>query len=213
MGKIANKPPFLNDQHWDIAGKVTPSANTIFGRPPDLDDDDIKEMLRTLLADRFKLTAHPDTRLADAYVLVAANPKMKPADPANHTNCSHVPAPGAKDPRIDNPILSQFITCQNMTMAQFAEEIQPLASGYLPSQVIDSTGLTGAYDFTLSFSRKRDLRAAAASDDGAEAADPSGAISLFDAVQKQLGLKLEKRSQLPTPILVLDHIEPQPTDN
>jgi uncharacterized protein (TIGR03435 family) len=103
-----------------------------------------------------------------------------------------------------------------MTMAQFVQELQLIAAGYVPSQIIDSTNLNGAYDFTLNFSRKRDVRNAtpsAASDDSTGASDPSGAISLFDAVQKQLGLKLEKKSQLPTPILVIDHIEPQPTDN
>jgi uncharacterized protein (TIGR03435 family) len=42
--------------------------------------------------------------------------------------------------------------------------------------------------------------------------DPNGAISLFDAVNKQLGLKLEMQKR-PVPVLVIDHVEEKPTDN
>jgi uncharacterized protein (TIGR03435 family) len=45
-----------------------------------------------------------------------------------------------------------------------------------------------------------------------EASVPSGAVSLFDAVTRQLGLKLEMQKR-PTPVLVIDHIEQKPTDN
>jgi uncharacterized protein (TIGR03435 family) len=50
------------------------------------------------------------------------------------------------------------------------------------------------------------------SGDANAAPDPSGALSLFDAVYKQLGLKLEKQKR-PVPVLVIDHIEEKPTDN
>lgn len=183
-----------------------------------MDIDDVWEMTRSLLADRFKLTTHTDQRPSDVYALLTANPKMKKADPENHPTCHEGPGPDGRDLRLDNPLRNRLISCQNMTMSQLTTELSSLASGYLPAPVIDATGLDGAYDFTLSFSKQVDLNkplAAPSNGDGsAVASDPSlGPISLFDAIQKQLGLKLEKRSQVPMPVLVIDHIEQTPTDN
>jgi uncharacterized protein (TIGR03435 family) len=112
-----------------------------------------------------------------------------------------------------------------MTMAQFAVELHNLASGFVPAPVIDSSDLTGAYDFSLSFSRANLLRgpssapsaAAPSASSDTEGTDPGSGglppISLFDALQKQLGLKLVKKDSVPQPVLVIDHIEEQPTDN
>jgi uncharacterized protein (TIGR03435 family) len=104
-------------------------------------------------------------------------------------------------------------------MAQFAEQIQRLAPGYIHAPVVDATGLEGAWDFTLNFSaagllQNRGERAAdgAQQGAGAPASDPNGALSLFDAVNKQLGLKLEGQKR-PVPVLIIDHIEEKPTDN
>jgi uncharacterized protein (TIGR03435 family) len=143
---------------------------------------------------------------------------MKKADPSNHPSCHEGPGPDGKDPRIDTPLRSRLISCQNMTMSQLTTELSSLASGYLPAPVIDATGLDGAYDFTLSFSKQVDLNkplpTPSNGDASAAASDPSlGAISLFDAMQKQLGLKLQKRDKVPMPTLVIDHIEQKPTEN
>lgn len=108
-----------------------------------------------------------------------------------------------------------------MTMAQLAVELQNIAPGYVPAPVIDTTGLDGAYDFTLSFSKKGDdiktlSRPSATGEDAAmpSASDPTlGGMSLYDAMQKQLGIKLEKRKEVPMPMLVIDHVEEQPTEN
>jgi uncharacterized protein (TIGR03435 family) len=212
-GKILNKPKFLDTDLWDIMGKATTDA----GPPPlpdavsDLYEDTIKEMIRSLLADRFKMTSHYDSQPAEVFALTTSGPKMKKADPTGHPACKDGPGPDGKDPRLDNPVLNRLISCQNMTMAEFAAELHSIAGGYLPAPVIDSTGLPGAYDFTLSFSGKKKVLAPAASNDGSS--DPSGAVSLFDAVQKQLGLKLEKKDKVSQPVLVIDHIEQNPTDN
>lgn len=216
-GKIENKPKWLNDDLYDIAGKAsTDSRPALPDAVADLYIDDIKEMLRSLMAERFKMASHMEERPFAGFALVAANPKMKKADPTNHTSCKEGPGADGKDPRLENPILSRLFSCQNMTMQQFAIELQTMGAGYLPGPVLDSTGLTGAYDFTLNFSRKRDLRAAAGpapSADEASASDPSAGLSLFDAMSKQLGLKIEKREKVPQPVLVIDHIEEQPTEN
>jgi uncharacterized protein (TIGR03435 family) len=154
--------------------------------------------------------------------LIAVKPKLTPADPLSRTRCKEGPGPDGKDPRIANPVLNRLVSCQNMNMGQIGEELQRIASGYIYSPVLDSTGIKGSWDFTLSFS-SADLTKAGggasggpppgASATGASAAsDPNGAISLFDAVSRQLGLKLEKQRR-PAPVLVIDHIEEKPTEN
>jgi uncharacterized protein (TIGR03435 family) len=100
-------------------------------------------------------------------------------------------------------------TCRNMTMAKFAELIRPQAAGYLRSPVVDQTGLKGAYDFTLSWTRNDVVTAAQNRnrEDGSPS-DPIGAITVFDAVEHQLGLKLEGGRKYPLPVLIVDHAEP-----
>jgi uncharacterized protein (TIGR03435 family) len=115
----------------------------------------------------------------------------------------------AHDPRDLNPRLNRLITCQNVTMIQFSALLQGLAPDYLATSVADATGLGGAWDFTLSFSAPYLF---ASPSPGETASDPNGAVSLQEAVNKQLGLKLEKRPR-PVPILVIDHMEEKPTEN
>jgi uncharacterized protein (TIGR03435 family) len=207
---IADAPKWLSQDFYNVMGKAADTASPT-GPPtsaaPDIDVDDIKEMLRSLLADRFELAVHQEDRPFDSYTLLATNPKMKKADPANRASCRVVWG-DEKDPSIE------VLTCQNTTMRQFAQQLQSPGSGYVKSPVLDATHLDGAYDFTLRFNSLRDVqtRATPPSTDAAAASDPGGAISLFDAVDKQLGLKLEKQKR-PTPMLVIDHIEEKPTEN
>jgi uncharacterized protein (TIGR03435 family) len=218
-GRIVNPPDFLNKDHWDILGKVAvdgpPSGP---GSAPQLDQEDLQQMIKTLLADRFEMKSHMEDRPADAYTLVAAGPHLKKADPTNRTGCKNGPGPDGKDPRIDNPQLGRLVTCSNITMAQFAAQLQSMASGYIKNTVIDATGIEGAYDFTLSFSTAGQLRAPSqqASGDAPTSPDaasvPTGGISLSDAIYKTLGLKLEKRKGT-IPMFVIDHIDEKPTDN
>jgi uncharacterized protein (TIGR03435 family) len=88
--------------------------------------------------------------------------------------------------------------------------------------VLDGTGVQGRWNFTLSFS-SIDLTKgggignggpppAASATAASTTTDPNGALSLFDAVSKQLGLKLEKQKR-PAPVLVIDHTEEKPTEN
>jgi uncharacterized protein (TIGR03435 family) len=111
-----------------------------------------------------------------------------------------------------NPLLSRLITCRNITMAQFGTQLHRFAADYFAWDVTDATGLEGAWDFTLSFTPHYLLRPGAASGDADQPAEPSGALSIFDAINKQLGLKLEMRKR-PVPTLVIDHIEETPTAN
>lgn len=88
----------------------------------------------------------------------------------------------------------------------------------LEKQLGLKVGIKGSWDFTLAFSSSWGANAGAGggmvppSGSGQPAADPNGAISFFDAVDKQLGLKLEKEKRS-LPVLVIDHIDEQPTEN
>ena len=184
-------------------------------------------MLRALLVERFKLAVHTEERPATAYTLTAIKPKMKKADPNSRTKYKEGPAAEGKDPRDKNPILSRLVTVQNMTMAQFAEKLKTIAPGYIHSPVLDATGLEGGYDFTLSFSAVGLTQAGVGGSAGrggaqpgpptpadapAAASDPNGAVTLFEAIDKQLGLKLQAQKR-PVSILVIDHVEQKPIEN
>jgi len=218
---IVGAPKFVDSARFDIKAKASVGTSTGPTVAPQIDIDDLRLMLRALLADRFKLATHTEERPVTAYTLVAVKPKLRPADPGNRASFKEGPGADGKDPRNANPTLSRLVTFQNMTMAQFADLLQKIASGYIHSPVLDATGLEGAWDFTLSFSAAQLLQnapgrggdAGPAPPGGAPtASDPNGAVSLFDAVSKQLGLKLEEKKR-PVSVLVIDHIEEKPTDN
>jgi uncharacterized protein (TIGR03435 family) len=175
-------------------------------------------MVKNLLVERFKLKTHFEERPVNAYNLIAAKPRMKAADSSGRTRCYKGPGPDGKDPRTANPMLTRLITCENMTMGRFAGMLQDLAGGYIHAPVADNTGLDGVYDFSLAFSTAGQLRAGSAvrgadsaPGSGTQASDPNGALSLLDAMQKQLGLKLEPAKR-PFQVLVIDHLEEKPIE-
>jgi uncharacterized protein (TIGR03435 family) len=222
---LVGAPKWLESDHFDILAKVVSDAPAATASPgpngPRIDVEDLRHMLQALLMDRFKLQAHMEDRPISAYTLIAVKPKLTKADPLSRTRCKEGPGPDGKDPRAANPVLNRLVSCQNMTMAQIGDELQRVAGGYIYGPVSDSTGIQGSWDFTLSFSSANLTRpggsegpppgAAATSTTGATS-DPNGAVTLFDAVSRQLGLKLEKQRR-PAPVLVIDHIEEKPTEN
>lgn len=207
--QVAGIPSWADTERFDIIAKapsVGPSA-------PAMDADAAAPMLLALLVDRFKLTYHTESRPVSAYTLVSTKPKMSKADPASRTSCKNAQAPPGA------PRGSQVLTCQNITMAQFADRLQNMALE-LDWPVLDATGIEGGWDFALTFSRNAGMMMGGGRGgdvgraDGAMplASDPTGALTLFEAVEKQLGLKLEmhKRSM---PVIVIDHMEQKPTEN
>jgi uncharacterized protein (TIGR03435 family) len=215
---IAGAPKWMETDRYNLVAKAAVSGG------PDMDIDDLWPMLRALLTERFQLRTHMEELPVNAYTLTAVKPKMKKADPASHTKYKEGPASDGKDPRNKNPVLGRLVTCQNMTMAQFAAKLKDIAPGYIHTPVLDATGLEGGYDFTLSFSPAGaaqgggggrgggEAGAAPPANVAVEASDPNGAITLFEAIEKQLGLKLATQKR-PAPVLVIDHAEQKPTDN
>jgi uncharacterized protein (TIGR03435 family) len=209
---IANAPDFYTKRRWDILGKL-PAGTSLAGAGR-IEEDQLNQMLQGLLIERFHLKVHHEMLPGDAYTLIAVNPKMKTADPANRTSCNSNPAPDAKDPRIANPLINRIMTCRNITMDQFANEVMQYARYYIKTPVLNGTKLKGNYDINLYFSDTSAVRSTPATAGGAAdngASEPNGAIPLPDALAK-LGLKLEMQKR-PVPMLVVDHLDEMPTDN
>ena len=202
--ELAGAPKWLDVDRFDIQAKVAGDAPAIVeANARHISREDIRMMLQALLADRFKLETHMEDRPVSTYTLVAVNPKLKKADPLSRTRCPEAPSPDGKGPRSATPVLNRLVSCQNITMAQFADEL-PWIANDIRRPALDETHLKGSWDFTLSFSTPN-----LTSD---PSTDPVGALSFFDALSKQLGLKLEKHRR-PAPVLVIDHIEEKPTEN
>jgi len=216
LDELANVPGWAETRRFDINAKVAAEGSA----PPALDRSSLAPLLRSLLEDRFRLKTHTEERPVSAYTLAAGKPglarsaqvKMKRADPAARTRCTDANgAPGT-------PRGTVVMTCQNVTMAQLAERLQNFALGYSHWPVKDSTGMDGGWDLRLEWVQRGMMPAScgkAAEGQAPEApvaSDPCAGLSLVDAVDRQLGLKLMKETR-PMPVIVIDHLEEQPTDN
>jgi uncharacterized protein (TIGR03435 family) len=227
---IVDAPKFIDSDRYDITAEAPaygPEPEAASAGPGEgarfqtIDQDSIDVMLRNLLIERFKIKYHTEERPSTAFVLTAAKPKMKKADPANRTGYREGPGPDGKDPRISNPAAGRLVSCENMTMKQLAQNLPMMAGGYIQgATVYDETGIEGAFDFTLSFSGAGMVGGGGRGGRGGdgmvagtiEATEPNGAISLYEAIEKQLGLKLQQTKR-PAQVLVIDHIEPKPIEN
>ena len=106
-------------------------------------------------------------------------------------------------------------------MSQFVEQLRGTGPGFT-IQPADSTGLEGNWDFALTWNQRAGMnigpmRNGATAPRQAMAicstpSDPSGGYSLAEAIDKQLGLKLETQKR-PMPVIVVDHLDQKPTDN
>lgn len=162
--------------------------------PGQPNDQQIKGMLQKLLADRFAVKFHNDQKEMGAYVLTVGKdgPKMK----QNTSNPNGLPG------LFFGPIGTLHVT--NATMHDFTNLMQ---STVLDRPVVDKTGLTGRWDFTLKWTPDESqftgmgVKIPPPAADDANAAPP-----LFTAIQEQLDLKLEAQ-KTPVPVLVIDHVD------
>lgn len=213
---LANAPPWINEVKYTVLVKLPPDLD---GRAIYQNLDQMDQMLQKLVVDRFHLQYHWGEQKQDGYVLLASTPKMKKANPASRSFCKEGPPDGDKDLRtVPEAAFDREFHCQNVTMAQFADRIQPFTNSEVKNRVPDKTGLAGAYDFTLYYTTVRTLRTqtTAAADAAKQAGDaapaPAPGIGVEDAFRKQLGLRLEKQP-LQLPAFVIDHIDQTPTEN
>ena len=179
--QIGNSPGGDSDR-YDILAKAAGPAKV----------DEMRVMMQALLAERFKLALHRETKEMQAYALVEAKGghKLTPSQAADGPGVMPVPGRG-------NVLGGQSATLDQLAM---------FLSDPLRTPVIDMTGLKGRYDFTLDVTEYvRGERPP-----GEPPPDPVSMIQMV--LSKQLGLKLEAR-KLPIEMLVIDHVETKPVDN
>jgi uncharacterized protein (TIGR03435 family) len=222
---IFNAPPNTDDKVWEISAKLpTPDAPQVPSKRPQFDFDQVRLMLQGLLIERFGLKEHIEDRPGNAYTLYAGTPRLTKADPVERASCTDRVPPGEKDPRTANPMVTQFMHCNNVTIDQFARELQRYSGYIIKTPVLNNTDIEGRYDLTLSFTGLHQLEmlglaqggatppAGAPRSEGPGAGDPARVVLLQNAVAKQLGLKLVLE-QRPIPALVVDSMQDKPTEN
>jgi uncharacterized protein (TIGR03435 family) len=170
------------------------------------------EMLRGLLVDQFELKFHTENREVTVYALTAdtGKRKMTQANESERSGCK--PNPNAPKPFTSIQVMTE---CTNTSMAELAQNLQQQAPAYIDHPIVDATGLAGGWDFLVGWTPRGALQPSqaptGASPSGAvDAAIPDG-ISVFEAVQSQLGLKLVKQ-KASIPVIVIDHVDEKPLD-
>jgi uncharacterized protein (TIGR03435 family) len=222
--QIPGAPKWLQpfEPAFDLVAKGTVDSTVNGGTRLYMEDYPL--MVRSLLIERLQMKTHYENRPMDAATLMADKPKLKRASASTRSKCETSRSTAAREPAQGPPPM--MVTCQNVTMAQFAERLQSMAPIYLRYPVENATGLSGAWNFSFQFSTvppelaaasappagSKNGRARAVAPESDAAADPVGGISLFNALKQQLGLKLEIRKR-PEPVLVIDHIEEKPIEN
>ena len=210
--QIVAEPDWAATSHFDIDAKVD-SAD--LATLKNLSFEQRGEMIRQLLADRFGLKYHQETRDLAVYALVVAKggPKIKQATPGD-TYPNGFKGPDGKGGAGMMMNANGEVTAQGVEMSNLVR----ILSQQTGRTVIDKTGLTGKFDFTLKMPamhgptpmpHAKDGAAASGAEDAAP--DDSGEASIFTDVEEQLGLKLESQ-KAPLPVYVIDHIE-QPSEN
>ena len=205
-------PKWVDNARFDITARAFADTNP--ANNAQADEDLARMMLRSLLVDKFQIKWHMEDRPMPAFTLAADSPKMTKGDPAKRTRCFDG-APAGSPAAAKPPQFPRLVTCENVSMEQFGQLLPQIAGGYTRVAALDKTGLQGGYDFILNFSPIEQVLGSRPPDAGAAnagaALDPTGALSLQDAVKRQLGIRMED-TKLPTPVLVIDSISETPLD-
>jgi uncharacterized protein (TIGR03435 family) len=201
--QIVGGPEWLGSMRFDIAATIP--ANTPAEQRP--------LMLRTLLAQRFNLQAHTDTRELPVFVLVKARAdgRLGPNLSASALDCTAVAQGGSLRAPV-TAVQSDGRPACGMTMGPAAirgggatmPQLANALAQFARRPVVDRTGLTGFFDFDLRYAPPgRGTPPAAAQVDDRP--------SIFTAVQEQLGLRLDA-ARAPVDVLVIDRLD-LPTEN
>jgi bla regulator protein BlaR1 len=222
----------LYSDKYDIAAKIPPGATK----------ERVNLMLQNLLVERFGLTAHWETRELPIYEAVVAEggPKLKAPEPLP----AGAPRPEPGQPLTLNmmakdkdgfpvlpPGVPRFLPIVVNGSTRITARMEPITVLWadlerrLLRPVVDKTGLTGTYDFDLTYLPEEPVRHSSTLEGGPpDASQPSAgqagvldagsdtAPNLFAAIKSQLGLKLESKRG-PVKVLVIDHVEKVPTAN
>jgi uncharacterized protein (TIGR03435 family) len=204
---IFGLPKSADSQLWLITAKLpaTGEGAPIGGgaRPQPPQRSVVMEMLRGLLADQFELKTHTENREVTVYAMtVSGKPKMTQADGTQRSECP-------VDPTAIKPFpnMGTMVDCRNMTMADFAMNLNQ-ATGFFDHPIVDATGLTGGWNFKIGWSSGDPTRQNA--NQAGEAAEPTGLTS-YEAVERQMGVKLVKQKRS-IPVIIVDHVDEKPIE-
>jgi uncharacterized protein (TIGR03435 family) len=227
--QIAGGPGWLASDHFDLVAKIPDEYRDMQPMRQGSGPGPLQLMIRTLLADRFKLVVHNETKDSPIYALVLARSdgKLGPQLKKSETDCEamfaagrarggQMPPPGPPPPGQPMPCGIRIgpgnMAIGGTTMAQLANSL-----GMFAGRIVqDRSGLTGAYDASLTWTPDQmpQRPPGAPSDQPVQfngvSVDPNGP-SLFTALQEQLGLKLDSQRG-PIDTLVIDHVE-KPKEN
>ncbi len=231
--QILNEPQWADSDRYDIEAKVDAADVPKLEK---LTREQRMAMLLPLLEDRFGLKFHHETKVMEVYALVVdkGGPKLQPVKLDETSGGAMPPAPGNGNTALGRPdeggpakpppgAMMMQMSPQGMTLrgvgittGQLADMIERA----LGSTVVDNTGLTGKYDYTLTFAPEigRGLMGgmpppppSGGSPSGEADTPTQAAPSIFTAVREQLGLKLQAKKE-PVDVIVIDQVR-QPSPN
>lgn len=215
--QVEGGPKWIDSEQFDVQAKADEAvSNQLKALSPAEAKVMKRHMVQSLLADRFRLTVQQKTKELPVYDLVVAKggPKLQEASKAGTFSGRDNVATRGTRARFRPGGGEAYATFYNGSMPGIAEFL----TLRLGRMVVDKTGITKRYTFTLYYSPElgHGLMAGTPGQAGAaEAGGPSAPVStgpsIFTALQQQLGLKL-KPAKGPVQVLVIDHIE-QPTPN
>ena len=197
--ELVGGPDWLDVKRWDISAKA----------PAPVPRGAMRPLVRRMLADRFALKAHKETRELPIYELVLARSDARLGPKIKRSAVDCTPFLNGLRPMQESPGDDGLPLCS--VGASFSSSLitprlngQPLAAGLitilqanLQRRVVDKTGLTGNYDIELSYIDETLFRKGVGTEDGP---------SLRTALQEQLGMRLES-ARGPVEVLVIDRAE------
>jgi len=188
IGYQLKDPPELDQIRYDIVARVPAGAT----------DQDVRVMMQNLLIERLQLKVRREHQVVPVYALVIAKggpkfqPSAEPIDPAKQRMARSTTAGGAIQ------LTATAQTIPQLVSALFQQTDHP---------IMDMTGLTGKYDFTLTFLSRRANDLSSTSPDARD-----DAPAIFQALPAQLGLKLEPR-KMPVDLVIVDSGRKVPIEN
>ena len=185
-GQLVGLPQWAYEESFDLEAKLDENALPAHQKLSDRERrEQAAPMLRSMLADRFDLKVHHETRELAVYELVVGKGGFKLKQSQGPENLGRMMTNRGRIFVRAGPIGARFIAGLSDAVGRI---------------VLDKTGLTSYYDIDLKWTP-----------DGSPTNDPSAPPDLFSAIQEQLGLKLVP-SKAPVDVLVVDHVE-RPTEN
>jgi uncharacterized protein (TIGR03435 family) len=152
-------------------------------------DDEMRPMLQALLLERFQMKVHRETRQMPAYVLLPGKGPAKVKESAADSQPRLIPGKNGE------------VTFQHFGLSRLTF----LLTRRMDHPALDQTGLKGIYDYTVNISGLSEF--------SGQPNPEANSVSIFAAIQQDLGLKLEARKQQPIDVLVIDAANKVPTAN